>query len=363
MRLTDISKFSSTGLFDQAFLETLCDNSDFQEVEKEGKGWWRLDGGMQTLTDAMKDYVTSKGVKIFTNSPVTAMQRNSASISVSWTDASGKNPQTKEYESVFSTTALACLERMDIQGLSLPDDILTGIRALSYDRATKVAIKFKSPWWTNRIPMGGVSSSDLPIRNVVYPSWNDGANNDAVLMISYAWAQDATRMGSLVRQAEDLESQWQPNVDDPIVALCLENLVKLWAGRYPEDNITVDQLRGMYVNHHAWAWSHDPNTGGAFALFGPGQFKYLYPLVQTPQCTDPNSKAALYICGEATSAHHAWISGAIDSAYTSVYQWGLKHPISHVPSKLNDSFLGGGENLHAAEMDEKLMYWAVQLAE
>jgi monoamine oxidase len=350
----------STGLFDQALLETLCDNNDFQEAS--GNPWWRLEGGMQQLTDAMKNYVTSKGVTINTNSPVSVLKYNGDSISVTWTDSSGQNPNTQSYESVFTTTTLGCLERIDIQGLSLGDDLLTGIRALSYDRATKVAIKFTDPWWTNRIPEGGISSSDLPISNVVYPSWNDGASNHAVLMISYSWAQDATRMGSLVQQSEASETQWQPNAEDPIVTLCLQNLVKLWAGRYPEDNITFEYLKGKYVNHHAWAWSHDPSTAGAFALFGPGQFKYLYPLVQTPQCTSPNNQAGLYICGEATSAHHAWISGALDSAYLSVWQWGQIHKSSHVQSKLKKSVLGGGENEHPAEMDETLMYWAVKLA-
>ncbi|KAL9572060.1 hypothetical protein ACKAV7_003777 [Fusarium commune] len=111
---------TSTGLFDQAFIKSLCDYGDFQAAT--GKGWYCMDG-----------------------SP---------------------------------------LQRMDIQGLvpgfGLPPTqkkILTGIRSLSYDRAYKIAIIFKSYWWKGMyqnskdyITIGGVSSTDLSVSNIIYPS-------------------------------------------------------------------------------------------------------------------------------------------------------------------------------------------------
>lgn len=61
------------------------------------------------------------------------------------TSAAGATPVA--YDIVFNTTAMAPLQQMNLEGLNLPAEILTGIRTLSYDRATKVVIKFKTPWW------------------------------------------------------------------------------------------------------------------------------------------------------------------------------------------------------------------------
>lgn len=68
---------------------------------------------------------------------------------------------------------------MDLRGLPIESDPFsqwTAIRSLSYDSAGKVAIKFKTAWWTSEGNMnkhGGVSTTDSPIRVTVYPSWMD----------------------------------------------------------------------------------------------------------------------------------------------------------------------------------------------
>ena len=51
---------------------------------------------------------------------------------------------------------------------------------------------------------------------------------------------------------------------------------------------------------------------GAFAMFGPGQFQSLYKHVTIP------AAHALHFAGEATSVHHAWVEGALSSAFRSV---------------------------------------------
>ena len=80
----------STGLFDQAFMETICDYYDFYEARK--KPWYRLENtdpttkmptkGMQALTDAMMSYLASKGVTVTVNSPVLKMEDKHGSIDV-----------------------------------------------------------------------------------------------------------------------------------------------------------------------------------------------------------------------------------------------------------------------------------------
>ncbi|KAF7554779.1 hypothetical protein G7Z17_g2679 [Cylindrodendrum hubeiense] len=357
---------TSTGLFDQAFTETICDYSDFQAAK--AKPWYRLEGGMSIVTDTMEQKLKSAEwpkpdstiVTVTPKTPVVAMavSKDSQKIEVTRTDSKTGKDVTDSYDMVFNTTAMAPLQRMDLQGLDLPKDILTGIRALSYDRATKVAIKFKTRWWKgfykNPADFGGVSGSDLPISNVVYPSWNDGDETSAVLMVSYSWAQDATRMGSLVPDYNLPENK--PKKEDQIVKLCLQNLVKLWSAE--ANPPSLEFLDEQYVTHHAWAWSHDPYTGGAFALFGPGQFSHLYPPFQKLLCG-----RKLSICGEALSAHHAWISGALDSAYVSVWQWLYERQDYGRLIELYMSEFGPGREDHVEELDETLDIWAVKLSE
>ncbi|KAF4637353.1 hypothetical protein G7Y89_g709 [Cudoniella acicularis] len=343
---------TSTGLFDQSLTETVIDYADFQAVGNNP--WWRIDGGMQNITDTMQSFLASTSwpvadsvpVTVKTKSPVIALSDDTTTNKISVTVA-GQQPV--EYDMVFNTTAMAPLQQMNLQGLGLPNNILTGIRSLSYDRATKVAIRFTKPWWKL---YGGVSRSDLPISNVVYPSWDDGPDTPAVLMVSYSWAQDATRMGSLVPDYTLVP----PSINDPIVALCLQNLVTLWQNQPQKPSLK--DLYSMYMTHHAWAWSHDPWTGGAFALFGPGQFKNVYPAFQELLCGD---KFAM--CGEALSAHHAWISGALDSAYQKVNLFLLSQGRLDDRRKLKESIFGGGEGRDIEEMDEELVKWTVLLGD
>jgi monoamine oxidase len=302
----------------------------------------------------------SPQMSVTCQTPVIAMIDDGTTIGVVTTDQSGQNPTQKTYNMVFNTTSMAALQRIDLQGLNLDDDILTGIRALSYDRATKVAIKFKTRWWypfyQGSDKYGGVSTSDLPISNIVYPSWDDGNDQAAVLMVSYSWAQDAARMAALV---PNYTAAAPPQKTDAIVALCFENLVKLWASQQAAggQQVTTAFLYDQYLSHHAWAWSHDPYTGGAFALFGPGQFENMYP-----PCVGLFCEKKFAMCGEALSAHHAWISGALDSAYLAVLTWLTAQGLITEAAALKASAFGNGGGEHAAEVEETLIHWSVELS-
>ncbi|MCJ1407670.1 hypothetical protein MMC19_001741 [Ptychographa xylographoides] len=342
---------TSTGLFDQAFTETILDYVDFDTAGT----WSRLEGGMEVLTKAMRQLVETAtelwpGIPIQTNSTVTALTDNDNDNTISVTVTQEGKANTNTYATVFNTTTMGCLQRMDISGLNLGADLLTGIRALSYDRACKVAVMFTDPWWQSLVPQGGSSTSDLPIRSVVYPSWNDGSELPAVLIASYSWAQDATRMGSLISN----ETQQSTDPNDPVLVLTLQNLAKLWSST--PNAPTYEQLQQKYLGHHAYAWSHDPNTAGAFALFGPGQFKYMYPQFRSGAC-----KNKFFMAGECTSAHHAWIVGALDSATLAVSQFLAANGKTEALAQLKKGPWAGGKNALAEELDETVLHTLVQL--
>ena len=361
---------SSTGLFNQGFVETLCNYYDFNAAGNAP--WYRLDGGMSILTDTMKEMVASvnypepgsKAVQVSTGQKVIAMQDQSVLGNISVTSDNGSAQRTAQYKAVFNTTAMGCLQQMDLSKLGLDQDILQGIRTLNYDRASKVAIKFSRNWWRDLVALpttprnkrfGGMSASDLIISNVVYPSWDDGLDAHTVLIVSYTWAQDAARISSLIPPYKP-DGQVTPLKSDPLVNIVLQKLSNLFIAT-PQAP-TYAQLKDMYLEHHAFAWSHDSNTAGAFAVFGPGQFRNVYPLFQTGQC-----KNKFWICGEAVSAHHAWISGSLDSAYTALSSWLLSIGAREALDKLKASPFGDGKGQHVKELDETLTWWKVMLAQ
>lgn len=269
---------------------------------------------------------------------------NSVTVTVDGETAS------RNYFSVFNTTTMGCLGQMDTSGLPLTTDQQTAIRALSYDRSCKIAIKFSSAWWVDlgvTAAMGGASATDLPIRTTVYPSWIDGdKTNPAVLICSYTWALDATKLGSLIASASD------PTQNANLLALVLKNLARMFSNK-----ISYETLNGLVISHHAYAWSHDPNTAGAFALFGPGQFTNLYPHVQLPA-----ANGRFYMVGECVSAHHAWIVGALDSAYLQLCKFLIRFGQVNKLIQLKNSWFGGGTKKNPDEMVEKLIYWHVKLS-
>ena len=69
------------------------------------------------------------------------------------------------------------------------------------------------------------------------------------------------------------------------------------------------------------------------------------------------------MCGEALSAHHAWISGALDSSYSRMCQFLIAHGRSGDFEKLRESIFGGGKGRHAEEMDEALVLRTVAMGE
>lgn len=251
----------------------------------------------------------------------------------------------RSYSGVFNTTSMGCLGQIDTVGLDLSEEQQIAIRCLSYDRACKVAIKFKKAWWVDLglpVGKGGVSSTDLPIRTIVYPSWVDGDKDQPVILISsYTWALDATRISSLI------ESHTDPVANAKLLELVLRDLAQVF-----ENQISYDELSSLVIAHHAYSYSEDPNTAGAFALFGPGQFSNLYPYVQ-----ESANNNCFYMVGEAVSAHHAWIVGALISAYTQLNQFLYAWNRPDLAKKLKDSWFGGGEGEVPDGFVDKHAYW------
>jgi monoamine oxidase len=226
----------------------------------------------------------------------------------------GGSKSEKRYSQVICTVPLGCLAAIDIPRDDLSFMQRQAIRSLNYDTSTKIALKFATRWWEDpkimgagRTIQGGISSTDLPIRTCVYPSYGFNARGQVpgVMLASYTWAQDAQRLGGLA-QGKDTDA------DKRLVDLTLQNLSQL-------HGVPVDKF-GPLLDHYAYNWHNDEYARGAFALFGPGQFgrtKQGNSMFASMKAPSPNG--GLHIAGEATSVHHAWVLGALNSAWRAVY--------------------------------------------
>ncbi|EGG15895.1 hypothetical protein DFA_09564 [Cavenderia fasciculata] len=291
---------SASGLYDQAFSESIMDYFDFS-----GQTWKCIDGGSVEMVKAMEKVIKgtiSKGKRVTKISPTA--DKTQLTINVAG------DPTPLTYDHVISTVPLSCLRKMNLKDLKMSHKKRVAIRTLHYDQSCKIAVRFAKRWWQDPTIMkgkhfkGGKSSTDLPLRTVVYPSYGvEDPNAPGVLIASYTWAQDAARIGALL-----------PSNKAQLIDIVFANLAEI---HDVSEQFLVDQLGGMSKDKavQAWDWYDDGDSMGAFALYGPGQFSSLFPSLVKPE-----ANGLFHVSGEGSSVHHGWVVGSLSSAYRAVDQ-------------------------------------------
>ncbi|KAF8925272.1 lipoxygenase [Dissophora ornata] len=168
------------------------------------------------------------------------------------------------------------------------------LRSSNYMSSFKAFITFTRQFWSDRGIKGGVATTDRPIRQIVFPSY--GYNATGGVLQVYCWGEDARKLGALGEEERIQE--------------CLKSIQYLYPHIKMDD--VLPNPRDYASTAKTWFWDQHAG-GGAFALFKPGQFKYLYPSLLTPEFD-----GRLNFAGECCSVHHGWIVGALDSAYNAV---------------------------------------------
>ncbi|KFZ00613.1 hypothetical protein V501_10597 [Pseudogymnoascus sp. VKM F-4519 (FW-2642)] len=278
------------------WMETIDDATDHYDIIDN---WTCINGGMDRITHGMEQIISSKPIL---NSPVTAIKPASGGrLSVEIDNGKGKE---RTYAHVISTIPLGALQIVDITELDLNYGQWHAIRKLNYDPALRIGIKFKTRWW-EKLPApfkGGQSYSDLPIRRSVYPSYGfdlpDGTA-PGVMIASYIWGQDSTRLGAYLRT---------PEARDTLVKVVLYDLAAM-------HNVTLEFIESEYLDYYAWDWYQSEWSVGAFAIFSAGQYYNVMPSLMMPA-----ENGHLHFGGEALSSGHAWVIGAINSAYRTVLE-------------------------------------------
>ena len=296
--------------YDQAFSECVLQDLDFNHK----KPWVAVEGGSQEAAHLMRKKIEAGGKKVISfGKSVTAMRyadskREEVSVSVQG------EAQPRTYDAVFNSAPLGPMERMDLRGLNLNWGTKKAIRSLGYGASCKVGVRFKRMWWMEEPDLqikGGVAKTDLPIQACVYPSYNLGDKGPGVLLVSYTWSQEANRMGALI----DRKS---PQNEEKLKQVLIHDLARLHSSTEKRYQELLGIIGDAYETHYAHDWYADPHTAGAFAYFGPGQFSNYYKWII-------RNDGKHIIIGEAASAHHAWVVGALESSVRGVYQFLYRH--------------------------------------
>ncbi len=140
-------------------------------------------GGMGRIGEAFAKQV---GDLITYNARVTKIDQNDKGVTVTYEDA--KRPgamQTASADWCVCTIPLTILSQIDIKvGAAMQ----AAIGAVPYASSVKVGLQFKRRFWEeDELIFGGISYTDLPIRQISYPSTDYNTTGKGVLLGCYTW--------------------------------------------------------------------------------------------------------------------------------------------------------------------------------
>ncbi|KAF8867943.1 hypothetical protein BD779DRAFT_1684991, partial [Infundibulicybe gibba] len=169
---------TSTGSYDRAFSEMVLDAMAFATDQSTPVSWKCLDGGSQTLSNSVEQYLRAKGGKIHLNHRVTAIAHNKQAEKMEvGIHADGKD-SVQSFDHVIATLPLPCMRTLNLQQSGMSLGQANALRQLTYGPSTKIGVRFKSAWWSTANDLdgkpidlfGGQSTTDRPVRMIVYPS-------------------------------------------------------------------------------------------------------------------------------------------------------------------------------------------------
>ncbi|KAJ6608868.1 hypothetical protein B0H10DRAFT_2226466 [Mycena sp. CBHHK59/15] len=256
---------SQTNQFALSVTELVMQNMDF-----DTKDWWTIDRGMSRLTNLMAYLVGYENITF--GARVTGVQPEvDGGVTVSAVGYNGALNATFDHKEM-------------------------AIRSMHFEPLYKMGLRFRTRFWEkiqSRKPSeGGQSTTDSPIRWVVFPSNGIGSEGPGVLLV-YAWMTDATT--------------WLPLTAIERRSLAIQCIARLYDGQMFEGEPL--KVHDLLIGTADATWSASTATGDA--MFLPGQFKTRFEPARRPE-------GDVYFAGEHISRHHTWIAGAADSALYTV---------------------------------------------
>lgn len=295
------------GLLNTSYGETL------QEVYSlDYNNLYRLSGGMDTLPKAFYDSLTSKepseyelsqedlgNVDFKQGHVVTGIYNTSEqnSILLKYTNKS-KKETLEVFDYVICAIPFSTLREIDINPL-FSNQKMQAIRELNYVDALKASFLCNKRFWEEDADYGrmngGISTTDLPIQSIIYPTDHVNCADNAaclplepgVLTASYNVNYDSVRIGN-----QNEERRYH------IIRQNVEQVHGLTDGYLTK---FIDDIKIVDWNKESWA-------RGAFVTDLPGQkINFAYSILE------PEYNNHLFFAGEHTSIKHGWMQGALHS--------------------------------------------------
>ena len=140
-------------------------------------------GGMGRIGEAFAKQV---GDLIAYNAKVTKIDQNDKGVTVTYEDTKSRGaPRTASADWCVCTIPLTILSQIDIK---VGAAMLAAIGAVPYASSVKVGLQFKRRFWEeDEHIFGGISYTDLPIRQISYPSTDYNTTGKGVLLGCYTW--------------------------------------------------------------------------------------------------------------------------------------------------------------------------------
>jgi monoamine oxidase len=280
---------SQTNQFSLSVTEIMMEYIDFSTKE-----WSTIANGMSRLPQAMAHLVGHKNITL--NARVSGI-RNERDGRVTISVRRGKGNTT---EATFDRLIMAIPPpalRMIADRPAWSEKKELAIRSIHFESLFKMGLRFKTRFWEHvaEIPCcGGQSTTDLPIRWIVYPSNGIGEDGPGVLLV-YSWMTDA--------------DAWLPLTSEERRTLALANLAEIYNGLRDTRDGSIINVYDLIISTSDAVWSARNSTGDA--MFLPGQFLSRFEAARQPE-------GNVYFAGEHLSHHHTWIAGALESAWETV---------------------------------------------
>ena len=220
---------------------------------------------------------------------------------------SGRHTQTGnevnfEADAVILTVSLIVMRHVEFRP-ALPQQVFDAVRNIRYEPAVKVFLGFRERFWEKgKFPIvnGGISITDSPISEIVYPSkhLSNGMSTRGILLFYF-------------RNREAL--QFNSMSDDAIITECLRELQNVYQGILGKNASKITELFEVGV---VKSWCRDSAQGGGWVNLLP--YSYMNNL---RALLEPKEIRPIFLGGDAISFATGWIQGALESGLRAAWQF------------------------------------------
>lgn len=240
-------------------------------------------GGMDQIPQALTKAIGAH--KVQTNAVVTKVRDTVDGVTVSYTDAHGK---ARSIDADFAIAAMPphIFAKIDH---NLGSDVQSALGKYSGFQVGKIGLEYADRWWEkNHRIYGGITSTDMDLSVIWYPSYGYHSADGGVVIGYYNYADDAVAYGDL--SPKDREKR------------AIAQGVKIHGDDYKP-----------VVSSYSQAWHLVPHIEGGWTSPPVGTPEY--KLLQKP--AGPNGQH-VYFAGDWLSEMVAWQHGALWSARDTV---------------------------------------------